>query len=264
MTNSPCTAIVGKGGVGKTTLTAFTIRHLLKAGITPILAVDADPSVCLAGALGVEIAETIGGIREDTRSVAEGMPAGVSKHHYLELKVQEAITEASGFDLLTMGRPEGPGCYCFVNNLLRDNLDRIAAGYRVTVIDCEAGLEHISRRTSRDVDTMILVADPTLKALETLQSVLEMADDLNNKIERKLLILNRVPREATDETVRIASQRLDMDRFEAVGIIPEDEAIFRAELEGKSLLDIDEGATSYQSFMAFIRSLRRPLVPESA
>jgi CO dehydrogenase maturation factor len=192
MSKSPCLAIAGKGGVGKTTLSAFLIRHLLDSDHAPILAVDADPSACLAGVLGVESVETIGGIREDTRAVAGGMPEGVPKQQYLELKIQEAVTEAQGFDLLTMGRPEGPGCYCFVNNLLRDNLDRLTKGYKATVIDCEAGLEHISRRTSRNVDTMIFVADPTVKALQTINTAVSIAEELDNKTERFLLILNRV------------------------------------------------------------------------
>lgn len=190
---SPCIAVVGKGGVGKTTIAAFTLRYLLEEGVTPVLAVDADPSACLAGVLGVEVKETIGGIREDTRSAAKGIPEGIPKQQYLAMKVQEALVEAQGFDLLTMGRPEGQGCYCFVNNVLRDHLDRLTCNYRATIIDCEAGLEHISRRTTRDVNTMMLVADPTVKALQTLATILDLLRDLSGRVERKLLLLSRVP-----------------------------------------------------------------------
>lgn len=260
MAESPCIAVVGKGGVGKTTLAAFTIRCLLKEGVSPLLAVDADPSSCLAGVLGVTAGETVGGIREDTRSVAGGIPEGIPKQHYLELKVQEAVTEAEGFDLLTMGRPEGPGCYCFVNNVLRDHLDRLTCGYRATVIDCEAGLEHLSRRTTRDVRTMILVADPTLKALETLKTVLQIVSQLQTRVERKLVIINRVPVGMEDRVMQAFSGQLDRHQFEAVGIIPQDETIFEAELQGKGLMEIDEGTSAYQGFLNFLTTLQRPLI----
>lgn len=260
MSYSPCIAVVGKGGVGKTTLAAFTLRYLLESGVKPILAVDADPSVCFSSVLGVSVVETIGGIREDTRSIAKGIPEGIPKQQYLELKVQEAVTEADGFDLLTMGRPEGPGCYCFVNNVLRDYLDRLTRTYRAVVMDCEAGLEHLSRRTSRDVNIMILVADPTVKALTTLQSVLGISQDLNNKIERKLLVLNRVPRGSEDKILRAASEKLPMKQFEAVAVIPQDEAIFEAELAGENLLRSRKNFISYLMLKDFFVSLKQPIV----
>ncbi|TKJ36849.1 hypothetical protein CEE37_14795 [candidate division LCP-89 bacterium B3_LCP] len=259
MPESPCIALVGKGGVGKTTMSAFTIRYLIEKGINPVLAVDADPSVCLAGVLGIETGETIGGIREDTRSVAKGIPDTIPKQQYLELKVQEAVTESRDFDLLTMGRPEGPGCYCFVNNILRDNLDRLTRGYKVTVIDCEAGLEHISRRTGRDVNVMIFVADPTVKALNTLKSVLEIGEEVSNKILRRLLILNRVPDGKEEKVLEAAAGILDLKLFEAVGVIPGDSAVFDAELEGSSLLNIDSSISSYQAYIGFLNSLEHPI-----
>ncbi len=261
MADSPCIAVVGKGGVGKTTLAAFLIRHLLENKLTPILAVDADPSAALAGVLGLDVYETIGGIREDTRSVARGIPAGIPKQQYLELKVQEAVTEAAGFDLLTMGRPEGPGCYCFVNNLLRDNLDRLTGSYRVTILDCEAGMEHISRRTSRDVDTMLLVADPTVKALQTLEKVLVLADKLKNKIERFLLVVNRIPAGSEERVHDAIEKHLDMNRFEAFCMIPQDDVIFDAELAGQNLLELETEMQAYLTFKQFITSLAKPLIP---
>jgi CO dehydrogenase maturation factor len=259
MASSPCIALVGKGGVGKTTLAAFTLRHLLQHNLSPILAVDADPSVCLAGVLGLTVEETIGGIREDTRSEAKGIPETIPKQQYLELKIQEAVTEASGFDLLTMGRPEGPGCYCFVNNILRDNLDRLSRGYQAVVIDCEAGLEHISRRTSRDVDIMIFVADPTVKALETIKAALTTADELSNTIARKLLIINRIPSGMEAEVWEAVANRLDVTLFEAIGKIPQDGAIFEAELQGKNLLELEASTPSYRAFSEFITSLKPSL-----
>ncbi|RJP74943.1 MAG: carbon monoxide dehydrogenase [Candidatus Zixiibacteriota bacterium] len=260
MTSSPCVAVVGKGGVGKTTLAAFTLRRLLERSVKPLLAIDADPSSCLASVLGVDVGDTIGGIREDTRAAAKGIPEGIPKQQYLEMRVQQAVTEAAGFDFLSMGRPEGPGCYCFVNNVLREHLDRLTRSYRATVIDCEAGLEHLSRRTTQNVDAMILTADPTVKALETVRTVLEIAERLDSRVKRKLLVVNRVPPGAEDRVMEAVRRRLDLAAFEAVAMIPQDSAIFEAELAGQSLLEIETDIPSYRAYTQFLDGLTKSLV----
>ena len=140
-------AMTGKGGVGKTTLSALIINWLVAQGETPVLAVDADSNANLHEALGISLGATVGGIREDAREQAQNSMKGVSKQEFLELRVQESLIERDGYDLIVMGRPEGRGCYCFANNVLRDVLDRLTKNYRHIVIDSEAGLEHISRRT---------------------------------------------------------------------------------------------------------------------
>jgi CO dehydrogenase maturation factor len=257
---SPCIAIVGKGGVGKTTLAAFTLRYLLERGVKPILAVDADPSMSLPGVLGVQVEETIGGIREDTRSTAKGVPDGVPKQQYLAMKIEEALVEAKGFDLLAMGRPEGQGCYCFVNNVLRDHLDRLTKSYKATVIDCEAGLEHISRRTTRSVDTLIMVADPTLKAINTLGTILELTSELDGRVERKLLVLSKVSPGSETRVQEAAFRILGRENFEAVGIIPQDGEIFEAELAGTSLLNAQLDLSAYRSYVHILDALPKPLV----
>jgi CO dehydrogenase maturation factor len=161
-------ALTGKGGVGKTTLAAMAIRWLGENAGGPILAVDADPNACLDGLLGVEVRSTVGRVREDAKQRAQaGLGGGVGKEEWLDLKIQESIVEADDFDLIAMGRSEGPGCYCYANNVLRSVLDRLAKHYRSIVIDNEAGLENLSRRTVQTVDQMIFVADPSAPGLAT-------------------------------------------------------------------------------------------------
>ena len=150
-------AVIGKGGVGKTTVCALLLRRLLDTGQTPVLAIDADPSNCLGPALGIAAGPTLADMRESLRD--NGRPSSMSAAEWLALRAEEAIVESAGFDLLTMGRPEGKGCYCYVNNLIRDHLDRLSRAYRHTLLDCEAGLEHLSRRTSGRPDVLICVTN---------------------------------------------------------------------------------------------------------
>ena len=143
-------AITGKGGVGKTTVAALTVARLIARGCRPVLAVDADPNTCLDGALGVKAVKTIGGVREEAREIAgKGLAAGASKQQLLEMKIAESLVEGDDFDLIAMGRPEGPGCYCYANNVLKQAIGTIAENYAYVVIDNEAGLENLSRRMCR-------------------------------------------------------------------------------------------------------------------
>jgi len=156
-------AIAGKGGTGKTTLAALLCRSLLNRSIKPLLAVDADPNSCLPDRLGIKVApdQTIGALREQLRAEPEKVPKGISKTEWIERLISEEVKESVGFDLLVMGRQEGPSCYCYINNLLRNCLEKIEEQYRAVVIDNEAGLEHLSRRTSRDIDHLLVISDPS-------------------------------------------------------------------------------------------------------
>ena len=144
-------AITGKGGVGKTTTSALLIGELMRAGVRPVLAIDGDPNNTLGAALGIEAESVLADIRDE---VKDKTPQGVSKPQYAAQQFQECITESEGFDLLTMGRPEGPGCYCYVNNLLRDSIQKLRRNYRAIVIDNAAGMEHISRLVTDDIDEL--------------------------------------------------------------------------------------------------------------
>lgn len=180
-------AVAGKGGVGKTTISAMLVQYLLKID-KPVLAVDADPNSNLNTALGMEYEETIADIREE---VKKQTPDNFSKSEFFGLRLEEALSEGNGFDLLVMGRPEGPGCYCAVNNILRDYLLRISKKYKFVVIDNEAGMEHLSRRTAADVDLLLLVSDSTMVGLNSAINVFNTAKNAGVKIRDIKLIINK-------------------------------------------------------------------------
>ena len=171
-------ALSGKGGMGKTTLAALMVRHLSRARGRAVLAVDADPNSGLGEALGVSPEHTLADIREDTREDRLQLSAGMSKERHIELLIQSCLVEGNKFDLLTMGRPEGPKCYCYVNNLLRKYLDEATKEYPIVVIDNEAGMEHLSRRTTNNVDELFVVSDATRQGARTVGRIMKLADSL--------------------------------------------------------------------------------------
>jgi CO dehydrogenase maturation factor len=185
-------AISGKGGVGKTTLSALILQWLVAAGRTPVLAVDADANANLHEALGISYTATVGGIREDARKQAKDL-AGIAKQEFLDLRVQEALVEEAGYDLIVMGRPEGPGCYCFANNVLRDVIQRLAGNYHAIVVDSEAGLEHVSRRTLLQIDLLVTVSDCSVRGVRTAGRLAQLADEMGTPVAHRGLIVNRVP-----------------------------------------------------------------------
>jgi CO dehydrogenase maturation factor len=210
----------GKGGTGKTTVSALIVEELARSGARPVLAIDADPNSCLAEALGVSGAGTIVGICDEISKNLDKMPAGMTKDRYIEMRVEEAIVEAEGFDILVMGRPEGPGCYCYVNNLLRSMIDRVTGHYDITVIDNAAGMEHISRRTARGMDRLVVVSDYSVPGVRSAKKIFQLAKSLKIKIGEAGLVVNKVsgPMSAIDGEVRASGLGL-------LGTIPYDEAV---------------------------------------
>jgi CO dehydrogenase maturation factor len=185
-------AVAGKGGTGKTTLAALVVRCLSEQGAKPILAVDADANVNLNDVLGVPLNETIGNIREEMKDRVSDLPGGMTKHQFLEYKIHASLVETARFDLVAMGRPEGPGCYCYANNLLRDILNALSANYAHVVIDNEAGLEHLSRRTTQRIDDLLIVADPSPRGIRAAARIGRLLKELDSRVDRKFLVLNRV------------------------------------------------------------------------
>ncbi|MCM8792749.1 MAG: AAA family ATPase [Candidatus Omnitrophica bacterium] len=224
-------AISGKGGVGKTTITALLIRSLIEKKKTPILVVDADPNSNLYLNLGATFTKTVADLRDD---VLESTPEGFSKTDYFNLRLQEIISENNGFDLLVMGRPEGPGCYCSVNNLLREYLSKLAKSYPFVIVDCEAGLEHLSRRTSDNLDTLILVTEPTISSLYAVRASLEIARKIKLKIKDMYLLLNKI-KYNENEKIKKEIEKL---RIPLLAEVPFKEELLLASEEAKNLLEI--------------------------
>lgn len=229
-------AIAGKGGTGKTTLAALICRGLVSRGVKPLLAVDADPNSCLAERLGVTVERTIGELREELRDEPEKIPKGISKREWIERLINQEVAESIGFDAIVMGRQEGPDCYCYLNNLLRSCLEKIAGQYRAVVIDNEAGLEHLSRRTNGRVEVMLVVCEPTLPGARTAIRITEMMKSLKLEVERAFIVLNR----CRDEIPALVKSELKKTGLETIARIPEDAVISRFELENKPLVDIPD------------------------
>jgi CO dehydrogenase maturation factor len=229
-------AISGKGGVGKTTVAALLTTRLAARGLRPVLAIDADPNHCLDAALGLEATHTVGGIREDARRLARrGPAAGIDTKSLLELKIARSLIETPDFDLLVMGRPEGPGCYCYANRVLGDAIRRTGRDYRCLVLDNEAGLENLSRRIVTNVNLLVLVADPSRQGLETVRRLHALAHEMEIEHETLAILVNRasaVP-DGARELAAAAEAQILAD-------VPDDEAIAGRSRRGQSLRDLPD------------------------
>ncbi len=228
--------MAGKGGTGKTTLSALIIRYLKEKGMGPILAVDADPSSNLADALGLAVKQSLGTAREDFFETKGKLPPGMTKETYLEMKLHEILVESQGLDLLVMGRPEGPGCYCYANNILRHHLDVLVKNYPFTVMDNEAGMEHLSRRTTQGVDYLLFLSDYSIKGIRTVGKIRELIDELKLSVKEKYLVVDRAPEDLDPGFSReIETQALDL-----LGTVPVDSYISEYEMKGKPLLGLPD------------------------
>jgi CO dehydrogenase maturation factor len=239
-------AVAGKGGTGKTTISALIIDYLVRHRKGSVLAIDADPSTNLNLALGVPLTDTVGDVREETATAVGGAAAmgGMSKWDYLDLRINQALVEERGFDLLAMGRPEGPGCYCAANNILRVSVDRLSAAYDYVVIDNEAGLEHLSRRTTRDVDLLFLVSDPTLRGMIAAARVAQLIDELKTTVGSVYLIVNRVLNGELSAPLR---QVVQEEHLRLAGSIPADALIAELDAQGQPIVRLPLDAPSRRS-----------------
>ena len=243
-------AIAGKGGTGKTTIAGLLIKLLKEQGHGPILAIDADPASNLNTVLGLELERTVGDIREDTGDKARKgkLEPGIAKQDLLDYEINSSIVESDGVDLLAMGRPEGPGCYCAANNMLRTIVDRISASYEIVVIDNEAGLEHLSRRTTRDVDVLLVVSDPSVRGLTTAGRVVALIDELKTEVGAHYLIINRANGAITPELESTVSEL----GLNLLATFQTDETIARLDAQGKAVVEAPQDNDVYEGL--------RPLV----
>ncbi|MFM8321832.1 MAG: AAA family ATPase [Chloroflexota bacterium] len=255
-------ALAGKGGVGKTTIPGLVIKHLIASQPGAVLGIDADPSSNLNMVLGMDLEWTVGDIREGLLDqvkdslVAGGaamgtLPGGVSKREYLDLQIRSSVIEGDRFDLIAMGRGEGQGCYCAVNHNLREVIDSISKNYRYVVIDNEAGMEHLSRRTTRDVQHLLIVTDPSQRGIVAAERIAQFRTELDINIENTYLVLNRVQGEPPAPLMERIAQ-LDIP---LLGIVPADDEIANLEFAGKAVVEVGEHNPVYQAVAGMLNRI---------
>jgi len=225
-------AVNGKGGTGKSTIASLLVKHIIDNSLGSVLAIDADPNSCLADSLGVKSPETIVGICEDVSKNLSKIPAGVTKDRFIEMRVQEAVNETKDFDLLVMGRPEGPGCYCYVNNLLRGIIGSITRSYDFVIIDNAAGMEHISRRTTGEMNKLLVVSDYSIPGVRSALRIYELARELGIKIDGAYLVINKISGPLAPLAGEIARTGLGI-----AGTVPYDEEIVDWNVSNKPIFE---------------------------
>jgi len=229
-------AVAGKGGSGKTSVASLIIRYLKNNKPKPILAIDADSNANLGESLGLDVKQTVGSMLEDFQRDKINIPPGMTKEAYLEYKLNEIIVESKELDLVTMGRGEGPECYCYPNLILRKFADALASNYAYVVMDNEAGMEHLSRRTTQNVDELLIISDHSVKGVRTVARIRDLVSELKLVVNRQSVIINFAP-------AKIAlpvSEELARLRIEPIALIPEDEEVYKYDLELKPLLDLPD------------------------
>jgi CO dehydrogenase maturation factor len=234
-------ALAGKGGTGKTTLSGMLIKYLVQNDKVPVLAVDADSNANLNEVLGLEVQDTLGNAREEMKKGI--VPGGMTKDVFMSMKLEQAVVESDGFDLIVMGQPEGSGCYCAANTLLTNFLDRLTANYPYLVMDNEAGMEHISRLTTRNVDILLVVSDTSRRGLQAAFRINKLAQSLNIGVGKSFLIINQAKGELSGKIMDI----VEKESIELAGIIPEDDTVYDFDLDGRPTVDMPKDSKSLQA-----------------
>ena len=244
-------AFAGKGGTGKTTTAALFINRFIHNGRRPILAVDADPNSNLGEALGIKNIRTIGLAREEFFGHRANIPSGMPKEAYLGMKLNETLIEEKDFDLMVMGRQEGAGCYCYLNNILRHFIDQTVDNYPFTIIDNEAGMEHLARRTTRHIDHLVIVSDYSIKGLRAARRILDLIGELELTVHNKHLVITRAP-EIVDP---VFAEQVDALGIDFLGYVPDDESVREYDIHQKSFLELPEQTPALQAVSGMVEKV---------
>ncbi|MFZ7127037.1 MAG: AAA family ATPase [Desulfobacterales bacterium] len=243
-------ALAGKGGTGKTTMAGLVIKYLLLKGKTPILAVDADANANLNEVLGLNVSSTLGDAREEMRKGT--VPSGMTKDVFMSMRMEESVIEHDGFDLIVMGQPEGAGCYCAANSLLSRFLEQLTDNYPYLVMDNEAGMEHISRLTTRNVDVLLIVADASRRGLQAALRIDALSRELNIGVGKSYLVINQARSEPPEAFLNIIREA----GIDLAGILFEDDTLYEYDLQGKPTIELPpETPIVQQAFKIFDRIL---------
>ncbi len=242
-------AMAGKGGTGKTTLSALLLKYLTDRGMTPVLAVDADANANLNELLDLDVRMTLGEIR---REIKGDIPPGMTRDQFMEMKIHQALVEEKGYDLMVMGQPDGPGCYCAANQYLAMTMDKLAENYRYIIVDNEAGMEHLSRMNLRSIDHLLIVSDPSARGILTARRIADITGPLQLEVKSRWLIVNRAP----DPVPAALQEKIDTAVREAdlplAGIISASDELVNQELSGASYLQLpDDSRVVRQAFAIF-------------
>jgi CO dehydrogenase maturation factor len=242
-------ALAGKGGTGKTTIAGFLVKYLVKSGRKPVLAVDADANANLNEVLGLTVEDTLGGAREEMKK--GNVPPGMTKDVFMSMKLQQSVVENEGYDLVVMGQPESAGCYCAANTLLTGFLEKLTGNYPYIVIDNEAGMEHISRLTTRNVDILLVVSDTSRRGLQAAIRINALAKNLNIGVGKSFLVVNQIKDELSEDVLAMIEEA----GLTYAGAVPEDRTIYEYDMKGRPTVDLPETSEAVKAVFGIFEKI---------
>lgn len=248
-------AMAGKGGTGKTTTTALLLKYLTQRHMTPVLAVDADANANLNELLELDVPLTLGEIRKEIKS---DMPPGMTRDQYMEMKIHQSLIEEKGYDLMVMGQPDGPGCYCAANQYLALTMDKLSENYKYIVVDNEAGMEHLSRMNLREIDYLLIISDPSARGILTARRIADITGPLQLAVKNQFLIVNRAPDPVPEALQQKIEEAVSDTGLQLAGIISSSEDLITQELGGHSYLKLSDDSPVVRQSAAIFDNIFAP------